>query len=257
MNSLALKHVLKQVQEATPELSSTPPTSVDWSNRATKTCHLLVPWLEAHSRDLANYLTGVMNSPHDVRESAKLLIDRFLSETARRQSSADSKLLTRLRSSLDYEELLISEAGGMVVSKLIERFLIEKSVRWKLESNGASDYPDLFLRDNDYSLLPKFQRGTKQVYGAAIKGKSHRPVRVPDGLEVKTCKGPFAVDCHHAHAGLHLVVLFSRAKNQFRVNDIQVAFMRSELYRITVPASPTTTLKASFNRQPFVSILQS
>ncbi|MFM8327719.1 MAG: hypothetical protein ACKN9U_22900, partial [Pirellulaceae bacterium] len=87
----------------------------------------------------------------------------------------------RLRSSLDYEELLISEAGGMVVSKLIERFLIEKSVGWKLESNGA-----------------------------AIKGKSQRPVRVPDGLEVKTCKGPFAVDCHHAHAGLHLVVRHQR-----------------------------------------------
>jgi len=113
------------------------------------------------------------------------------------------------------------------------------------------------LRDNDYSLLPKFQRGTKQVYGAAIKGKSRRPVRVPDGLEIKTCKGPFAVDCHHAHAGLHLVVLFNKTKKQFRVNDIQVAFMRAELYRITVPASPTTTLKASFNGQPFVSILGS
>lgn len=257
MTSPALKHVLRQVQEAVPELRSTLPTSINWSVRATQTCNLLVPWLETHSSELANYLTGVMNSPHDVRESAKHLIERFHSETARRQTPADSKLLDRLRSSLDYEELLISEAGGMVVSKLIERFLIEKSVGWKLESNGASDYPDLFLRDNDYSLLPKFQRGTKQVYGAAIKGKSQRPVRVPDGLEVKTCKGPFAVDCHHAHAGLHLVVLFNKTKKQFRVNDIQVAFMRSELYRITVPASPTTTLKASFNGQPFVSILGS
>jgi hypothetical protein len=173
------------------------------------------------------------------------------------RSTTNENLISRLRSALEYEELLISEAGGTVVSKLIERFLIDKSVDWNLESNGASDYPDLFFRDNDYSKLSKFQRVSKQIYGAALKGKSLRPVRVSDGLEVKTCKGPFAVDCHHAHAGLHLVVLFSKTRNQFRVNDIQVAFMRREFYRITVPASPTTTLKASFNGQNFISILSS
>ncbi len=257
MTSRALRHVLKQIQEAKPELSSTLPKGINWIPRATETCNRIVPWLEDHSTVLASYLTGVMNSPNDVRESVKLLVDRFLTETASRQSTTDEKLLTRVRSALEYEELLISGAGGTVVSKLIERFLIDKSENWNLESNGASDYPDLFFRDNDYSMLSKFQRGSKQVYGAALKGKSLRPVRVPDGLEVKTCKGPFAVDCHHAHAGLHLVVLFSKARNQFCVNDIQVAFMRQEFYRITVPASPTTTLKASFNGQNFISILSS
>lgn len=257
MTSRVLKHVLKQVQDAKPELSSTLPRDINWNTRATDTCKRLVPWLENHSTALATYLTGVMNSPNDVRESVKLLVDRFRLETAGKQSKADNRLIVRLRSALEYEELLIAEAGGTVVSKLIERFLIDKSENWNLESNGASDYPDLFFRDNDYSTLSKFQRGSKQVYGAALKGKSLRPVRVPDGLEVKTCKGPFAVDCHHAHAGLHLVVLFNKARKQFRVNDIQIAFMRQEFYRNTVPASPTTTLKASFNGQNFISILSS
>jgi hypothetical protein len=257
MTSRALRHVLKQVQDAKPELSSASPKNINWNARAIETCNRLVPWLENHSTSLASYLTSVMNSPNDVRESVKLLMDRFLCETALRQSTSDDELLARVRSALEYENLLISGAGGTVVSKLIERFLIDKSENWNLESNSASDYPDLFFRDNDYSMLPKFKRGSKQVYGAALKGKSLRPVRVPDGLEVKTCKGPFAVDCHHAHAGLHLVVLFRKARSQFRVNDIQVAFMRQDFYRITVPASPTTTLKASFNGQNFVSILSS
>ena len=133
---------------------------------------------------------------------------------------------------------------------------MERSTDWTLESNGASDYPDLFIRDNDYSMLPKFQRGATQVYGAALKGKSLRPLRVPDGLEIKTCKGSFAVDCHHAHAGLHLVELFNKARMLFRVDDIQIEFMRHDFYRITVPASPTTTLKASFNGQNYKSILR-
>ena len=77
------------------------------------------------------------------------------------RSTTNENLISRLRSALEYEELLISEAGGTVVSKLIERFLIDKSVDWNLESNGASDYPDLFFRDNDYSKLSKFQRVSK------------------------------------------------------------------------------------------------
>ena len=255
MTSRVLRNVLAQIKEAKPELTSTLPKSIDWNTHAIATCKRLVPWLEEHSGALASYLTGAMNSPNDVREFAKLLADSFLVETANKQSTGDDKLLARLRSALEYEELLIAEAGGTIVSKLIERYLINNSENWILESNGASDYPDLFFRDNDYSMLSRFQRGSKQVYGAALKGKLLRPVRVPDGLEVKTCKGPFAVDCHHAHAGLHLVVLFNKTQKQFRVNDIQVAFLRQDLYRITVPASPTTTLKASFNGKNFFSIL--
>lgn len=255
MTSLALRHVSKQVREARNELTAYMPESVDWNSRAVANCKRLVPWLERHASDLASFLTGVMNSPNDVRDSVRLLLERIGRDKEILQSKSISTVADSLLESLDLEELLISEAGGTVVSKLIEKFLVKRSADWILESNGASDYPDLFIRDNDYSMLPKFQRGATQVYGAALKGKLSRPVRVPDELEVKTCRGTFAVDCHHAHAGLHLVVLFNKTRKVFRVDEIQIAFMRHDFYRITVPASPTTTLKASFNGQNFISIL--
>ena len=256
MTSSALRHVLKQVRESKNELTMYMPESVDWNSRAAANCQRLVPWLESHAFDLANYLTDVMNSPNDVRNSVKLILEQIGQESKLLESTSISKTTDRLLKSLNLEELLIAEAGGTVASKLIEKFLVERSTDWTLESNGASDYPDLFIRDNDYSMLPKFQRGATQVYGAALKGKSLRPLRVPDGLEIKTCKGSFAVDCHHAHAGLHLVVLFNKTRKLFRVDDIQIAFMRHDFYRITVPASPTTTLKASFNGQNYKSILR-
>jgi len=94
-----------------------------------------------------------------------LLADRFLVETANKQSTGDDKLLARLRSALEYEELLIAEAGGTIVSKLIERYLINNSENWILESNGASDYPDLFFRDNDTACFPGSSVGPSKFTG--------------------------------------------------------------------------------------------
>jgi hypothetical protein len=157
---------------------------------------------------------------------------------------------------LDREAVLLATVGGDVMSKVIEKFLIENFPGAHLESNGRSDYPDLFLRSKDYEGLSKFVRLKDKTkdYGAALKGKSKRAVRVPDGLEIKTCKGRFAVDCHHAHAGLHLALLFQGRKGSIEVSDIMIAFLRYADYRITQPASPTTTLKASFNDKNFVSL---
>ncbi|WP_146580921.1 hypothetical protein [Neorhodopirellula pilleata] len=214
----------------------------------------LVPWLTRESAPLAEFLTKVMNSPANVRRSVNSIVAAVESHQQLRSNPIVRSDIQLLKLALDHETLLLSGTGGTVVSKLIERFLIERSTDWELESNGASDYPDLYLGSDDYSQLPDFRRGKDQVYGASLKGKLKRPVRVPDGLEVKTCRRNFAVDCHHAHAGLHLVVIFDRIEKQFVVKDVLVGFLRHELYRVTVPASPTTTLKASFNGQHFISI---
>ena len=58
--------------------------------------------------------------------------------------------------------------------------------------------------------------------------KGNRPVRVPDGLEIKTCRERIAVDCHHPHAGLHLAQCFSEVSRIFTVNDVRVAFLRTQ-----------------------------
>jgi hypothetical protein len=254
MSKSQLKFIRQQITKARTELSEYQPDDVDWYLRAKRTCNQLVPWMCANASGLSDYVEGVMNSPFVLRNDIAQLFDHAKGK----KELCDNKsvrLKQTINSALDFEKLLLTEAGGTVVSKLIERFLIANSTDWVLESNGASDYPDLFSRSNDYTTLPAFKRGIGQVYGAAVKGQSRRPVRIPDGLEIKTCKGRFAVDCHHAHAGLHLVLLFDKEATAFRVTDIQIGFLRKELYRITVPSSPTTTLKASFNGDNFVSVL--
>lgn len=251
MKDPLLRHILRQVDLAKAELKAYPPQEFDWHRRARSTVTLLVPWLQDNVDGLKAYVEHVMNSPHDAREYAAQILSAV---SGLKSNKALLQLSHDLRSSLESESLLISEAGGSVVSKLIESFLIKNSAEWTFESNGASDYPDLFLRNLDYAALPVFRREANMIYGASVKGKQRRPVRIPDGLEIKTCKGNFAVDCHHAHAGLHLVLLFTKTQSQFQVNDIRVGFLRHESYRITKPASPTTTLKASFNGDDFVSL---
>ncbi len=257
MNIPQLDHVLEQIRLAEPELQSYLPAEVDWITRSQENARRLVPWLVQNASGLCSYVSKVMNSPVDVRS----VTARILSRIEREQVFSDDSQLREdfesLRSALQHETLLIAGAGGTVVSKLIERYLIANSSDWVLESNGASDYPDLFFRSDDYSDLPVFKRRSDVPYGAAVKGKAKRPVRIPDGLEIKTCRRTFSVDCHHAHVGLHVVLLFERQQESFVVRDVLVGFMRHSLYRITVPASPTTTLKASFNGHHFVSLLMS
>lgn len=88
-----------------------------------------------------------------------------------------------------------------------------------------------------------------------MKGKQKRPVRVPDGLEIKTCRDRLAVDCHHPHAGLHLVLVFAEAARIFAVKDVCVAFLRSSAYRESERNTTATTVKYSFNGDRFVSLL--
>ena len=92
-------------------------------------------------------------------------------------------------------------------------------------------------------------------YGAAVKGRQKRPVRVPDGLEIKTCRERIAVDCHHPHAGLHLVLLFTEAARLFAVEDVRIAFLRAGDYRESERNTTATTVKYSFNGDYFVSLL--
>ena len=119
MTSSALRHVLKQVRESKNELTMYMPESVDWNSRAAANCQRLVPWLESHAFDLANYLTDVMNSPNDVRNSVKLILEQIGQESKLLESTSISKTTDRLLKSLNLEELLIAEAGGTVASKLI------------------------------------------------------------------------------------------------------------------------------------------
>jgi len=242
--------VLKQIDSAKPELEAYPPLGFGWHRRCVVTAKILIPFLTSLAPQLKTFVEEVLNSKQLVRDSWK----KIKSATGKTIPPQLRNLMDR---ELEREAILLDTVGGDVISKVIEKFLIEGFPNAHLESNGRSDYPDLFLRSKDYDGLPKFEKlkDSTKHYGAAIKGATNRAVRVPDGLEIKTCKDRFAVDCHHAHAGLHLALIFSGRKGSIEVSEVMVAFMRHADYRITKTASPTTTLKASFNGKTFVSLI--
>ncbi len=123
-----------------------------------------------------------------------------------------------------------------------------------LAGNSKSDYPDIFVKTFDYSKLPVRSRKDQEI-GAAVRGKERKPVRVPDGLEIKTSRDGANIDCHYPHVGLHLMLSFQTTGDRVVVDDVLVAFLRNADYRITQPKTKATTLKASFSRGPFVSLL--
>lgn len=242
--------VTSQINAAKPELIAYPPSGFGWYKRSIETARELVPWLTEIAPELKIFVEEVVNSTKLVRDSWKKIV-------AAAHRHIPSELHELMNRELDREAILLNTVSGDVMSKVIEKFLIQNFPGGHLESNGRSDYPDLFLRSKDYSAIPRFARLKDKTkdYGAALKGAGGRPVRIPDGLEIKTCKNRLAVDCHHSHAGLHLVLIYCGSKGALEVTNILVAFMRHCDYRITKPASPTTTLKASFNGKNFVSLL--
>ena len=184
---------------------------------------------------------------------------RSLWATIRRHVSLPREQVEVFDRQLSLDDVLRESVTGEVVSNVVSKYLIERHPASALRSNGRSDYPDLYLSDLDYSALAEFKRKRKATeddqYGAALKGKERRPVRVPDGIEIKTCRARIAVDCHFPHAGLHLVLLFVQASRMFTVEDIRVAFLRRCDYRQSERNTETTTVKYSFGGERFVSLL--
>ena len=74
-------------------------------------------------------------------------------------------------------------------------------------------------------------------------------------MEVKTGRDVIAVDCHHPHTGLHLVVLFDESTGEFCVRDICVAFLGRKDYREAGRNTTATTVKYSFKGEKFISLL--
>lgn len=156
---------------------------------------------------------------------------------------------------LSLDDVLRESVTGEVVSRVVTKFLTDHKT--DLRSNGRSDYPDLYLGLLDYSGLAQFRRKNtigEIEYGAALKSSEKRPVRIPDGLEIKTCRNQIHVDCHHHHVGLHLVVIFGETARFFTVTDLRIAFLRFEDYHESSRNTSATTVKYSFKGHRFVSL---
>lgn len=244
--------ILDQIQAASTDLAAYRPEEIDWQCRARETATELVPWLQSVSAGLRTYVQDVLNAP---------LVLRQLWKAMRKHVDLPREQLEAFDRQLQLDDVLRESVTGEVISNVVSKFLHEQHPTSGLASNGRSDYPDLYRTALDYSGLPKFVRKKKPTpedeYGAATKGKESRPVRVPDGLELKTCRDRIAVDCHYPHAGLHLVLLFTAAAKTFVVNDLKVAFLRRTDYRESERNTESTTVNYSFNGDRFVSLLGS
>ena len=246
-----LATIKSQIKGAQSDLKVYHPTSVDWNKRALATADELIPWLVQTATGLKDYIQDVLNAPALLRAMWKKIKQHV--DLPKEELEAFSRQLA-------FDDVLRESVTGEVVSKVVTKFLLERHPKSSLGSNGRSDYPDIYLTTIDYSALPAFKRKKKNVttvdeYGAATKGKEKRPVRVPDGLEIKTCRERIAVDCHHPHAGLHLILLFTEAARLFTVKDLRVGFLRESDYRESERNTTATTVKYSFGGDRFVSLL--
>lgn len=243
-----LRQVLSQVEAAKPYLRTYAPEEIDWPARCESVAANVVPWLVETAPSVRSEIDACLASPSLVREKWNEIKSRC---------SVDAELAGQMDDHLGREKILLGKPSGTVISKLVESNLIALAPGADVASNGASDYPDLYLTSLDYSGLPAFAK-TSTKFGAARKGG--RPVRVPDGIEIKTVKSGSGIDCHYPHAGLHYVLIYDPDQEPMRVVDIRIGFARRETYRISERRTEATTVKASLSRatingEAFVSIL--
>ncbi len=247
MPRTVLSQIQQQIKSASLELRAYSPAEMNWPKRALESAEKLIPRIERTAISLKANVEDVLNA------SARL---RTLWTVIRNHVVLPQKEIEEFDRLLRFDDILRESVTGEVVSKVVTKYLIDHDS--DLRSNGRSDYPDLYLASADYSGLPLFRRqqGENREYGAAIKGVERRPVRIPDGIEIKTCRDSIRVDCHHPHAGLHLVVVFTESKRIFTVTDIAIAFLVSNDYHEAGRNTTATTVKYSFNGERFISLLK-
>lgn len=239
-----LELIREQIKEAKPELDAYPPAGIDWYARCLRTADTVIPWLTRIAPGLCGFCEEVYNSPERVRE---LWLQLKTGHTFGKPGEQLDLQLAR-------EKVLIKEIAGDVVSRIMTDYLMADSIGKALSANGHSDYPDLYLSTSDYSTLPQFDRKQKK-YGAALKGKRRKPVRVPDGIEIKTCRNSFRVDCHYYHMGLHVALFYTERDGRAKMCDLLAAFLRESDYTKANRNTDATTAKASFGPRRFVSLM--
>lgn len=244
MPNTPLDIIRSQIDAAQTDLQQYPPSEMNWHARAKDAAGILVPWLEQHATGMKEYVEGVLNAPIQIRQ---------IWSEIRSLVSAPIEQIEAFDRHLALDEVLGETITCELISRVVTKYMLEHNTC--LKSNGSSDYPDIFLNTLDYSSLPVFNRSETNVYGAALKGPQRRPVRVPDGLEIKTCSKRIAVDCHFNHAGLHFALVFNVLNRIYQVSDLRIAFLRPSDYRISGRNTGTTTFKASFNGERFVSVI--
>lgn len=247
MPNTTLDVINRQIDKAKVDLQQYSPKEMGWHSRAKTAAAFFVPWLEANAPTVKTYVEGVLNAPVQLRQMWNKISPHV---------NLPKEKIEAFNRQLALDDVLRESVTGETVSKVITRFLLDHNP--ELRANGRSDYPDIYMASADYSAVPVFRRmrpSEQEEYGAALKGSERRPVRVPDGLEIKTCRDQIRVDCHHPHVGLHFALVFSETNRLFTVTDLRIAFLRFSDYREAGRNTTATTVKFSFNGDQFVTLL--
>jgi hypothetical protein len=238
-----LAHVLSQVRRDSAALESL--SDINWLARVEKSVHSFVPDLVIMACELMEEVRLTLKSPRIIREAWQRLEGHIQNSDAPAEVKREAAFLNV---ELGRESKLLTQITGDIVSNVISDFLCNK--RRDISKNNRSTYPDLYFKWADYSMLPQRQSGN--ATGPALKG--NKPTSVPDGVEIKSQRGNrIRVDCHHPHMGMHLVLTYKRAGNEWLVYDVFIAYLSRDDYRQATRNTTATTEKFSFKHAPFIS----
>lgn len=246
LENKVLAYVIAQIENDAEALSQLAP-ALPWRQRIEAAARRFLPRLMALAPRLRRDIELTLNSPRIIRATwqqlkADLQAMPLAEETQQRLALLDAELIL--------ESNLLTIITGETVSHLIADFLCREIAG--IRQNNRSTYPDLYLAEFDYSLLPPRRRG--HTIGPARKGEA--PSSVPDGVELKSQRGKkIRVDCHHNHQGLHLVLTFDRVQEEWKTFDLYVAYLTQADYQRATRNTTATTEKFSFSHAPFISVL--
>lgn len=245
MTPEATDHLTRQIDSASSDLRKYRPTDVDWYARVHRLVATAIPEIAAALPEVRARWEAIMNSPR----RALALREKMIA--SQQFDDNDVQILDDLENQAAY-------VPTSVASKVLQKIL-EEHITW-LGSNSDSDYPDMYDSRLDYSNLPKWTRAHAQVdnAGASLKGNAQRPVRIPDGIELKSIEMGRGIDCHYPHMGLHLIMQFTKGNwvTPWECVDFKAGFLRETDYRIGKRKSRANTVKASFSiGAQFVSLL--
>lgn len=241
-----LAFVNKRLEIAKPILLTYPPVSVNWHDRAQTTINRLVPALVAIAPGLKFELEAAIN----VHSYFGLLREHVIPGTARNEFDTQQVRLAAL--------LAYMRGSGDGLSWLITRYItahpLFSTPAYMLAANGACS-PDLYLVNNDYSMLPRHERRRNTDTDEALTKRRARhgaelmnehPAWVTDGLEIKTTRRPCGmINRTSNHPGLYLCLRYQI--DPFEVTDLRVGYISAGLcrrYIITNRGNPPSTAAA-------------
>lgn len=235
------RHILGQIERDREQLAALAP-ALGWVERVRLTADTFIPCIVKSAEPLLRHVESSLNSPAVVKATWKKI----------RKELKNDRLIAEMDDALERQERLLARITGDTVSNLITDFLC--GLIPDLARNNRSTYPDLYFSTYDYTSLP---RRTKDLaVGPALKGKKRQvPTSIPDGIEVKTCRGTsIRVDAHHHHQGLHLALAFDYDGLRATAHDLYLAHLSKADYRHSVKNTMATTEKYSFGHAPFISV---